>query len=72
MARNTSREQPAANVRLSGRAEPLGAGPVTVGMRVLCTLPGAQKQRAGFYCPEAATLVRLFPGRFKLISGKGE
>lgn len=71
MARQT-KEQPAPNVRLSARAEPLGAGPVTVGMRVLCTLPGAQKQRTGFYCPEAVALVRLYPGRFKLITGKGE
>lgn len=61
------------NVKLAngpGEVEPLGAGPVTVGMKVLGDLPAADAQRAGFYFPEARQLVRLFPGRFRLIIDK--
>jgi hypothetical protein len=54
-------------VRLGAEASPLGAGPVTVGTKVLCVLPDAAGQRAGFYCEDALRLVRLYPGRFKLI-----
>lgn len=60
------------NVRLAAEAKPLGKGPVTVGDKVLCELPDADTQRAGFYCKEAERLVQLYPGRFKLIQTLGE
>lgn len=60
-----------ANVMLGAESEPLGPGPVTVGMAVICELPDADAQRAGFYCEEAERLVALFPGRFKLMQKKG-
>lgn len=56
----------APNVKLAAKAEPLGAGAVTVGETVLCELPGEDEQRAGFYCEAAEQLVRVYP-RFKLI-----
>ncbi|MBA3243026.1 MAG: hypothetical protein H0T60_17540 [Acidobacteria bacterium] len=62
----------APNVKLAAEAEPLGAGPVTVGMEVICELPGEEEQRAGFHCEAAGRLVALFPGRFKLIEKKGD
>ncbi len=60
-------KQPAPNVRLAGDAQPLGAGPVTVGTRVICVLPSPKAQLNGFYCEAAERLVRIYPGRFKLI-----
>jgi hypothetical protein len=63
--------QPAPNVRLGAEAKPLGEGPVTVGTEVICVLPSADAQRAGFYCENPGRLVRLYPGRFKFIVGKG-
>jgi hypothetical protein len=64
-------EGPPANVKLAGEAEPLGAGPVTVGMNTIGELPDAVTQRAGFYFAEARQLVLLFPGHFKFIVDKG-
>jgi hypothetical protein len=61
----------APNVKLAGEAEPLGAGPVTVGMATIGELPDEAQQRAGFYFPAAQRLIRLFPDRFKLIVEKG-
>ena len=60
------------NVRLAEGAKPLGAGPVTVGVEVLCKLPDADGQRTGFYCENAERLVALYPRRFKLIKKLGE
>lgn len=62
----------AVNIKLGAEAQPLGAGPVTVGMNVICELPGEDAQRAGFHCEAAEQLAALFPGRFKLIRKKGE
>lgn len=60
------------NVKLAGEAEPLGAGPVTVGMAIIGELPDAEAQRTGFYFPEPMRLIRLFPERFKLLVEKGK
>ncbi len=60
------------NVQLAAKAEPLGAGPVTAGMEVVCELPDEAAQRAGFYCEAADRLIAIYPGRFKLITEKGK
>lgn len=59
------------NVKLAAKADPLGAGAVTVGMKTICTLPSEDEQRAGFYCEQAAELIAAFPDRFKVIVEKG-
>lgn len=62
---------PKANVRLASKAEPLGEGPVTVGVRVIAMLPDEETQRRGFYCENAAELIALYRGRFLMIVSKG-
>lgn len=61
----------APNVKLAGDAEPLGEGPVTVGMETLDPLPDAASQKAGFYYKRANLLIQMFPTRFKRIVDKG-
>lgn len=56
------------NIKLAAKAQPLGAGRVTLGMRVVCEMPDAETQRAGFYIENAAELVRLYPDRFLQLS----
>lgn len=65
-----SEEKP--NIRLSSQAEPLGEGPVTVGMEVVATLPDETGQKEGWYEPNAARLLSLYPGRYKKFVAKGE
>lgn len=69
--RSEAGDQKSANVKLAGEAEPLGAGPVTVGMVTIGELPDAAAQREGFYFAEAKRLVLAFPGHFKLLVDKG-
>lgn len=64
------KKQPS-NVQLATGARPLGKGPVTVGTAVICEMPSAEEQAAGFYCEAAERLVSIYPGRFKLIVKKG-
>lgn len=59
------------NVKLASGAEPLGEGPITVGMDIIGSLPDAKTQKAGFYFEDANLLVQLFPSHFKRIVEKG-
>ena len=61
-----------ANVKLAAKAEPLGAGPVTVGTRTVAELPDAAAQKRGWFEPNAAELVALYRGRFLMIVNTGE
>ena len=59
------------NVKLAGKAEPLGAGELTIGMTVAGELPDADTQRKGWHCDFAVKLVQCFSDRYKLIVEKG-
>ena len=65
-------KQEKANVRLAAEADALGAGPVTVGIEIITTLPDVETQRRGFYCEKAEQLITLYRGRYKMIERKGE
>lgn len=65
-------DKPKANIRLAAKAEALGEGPVTVGVRTVAVLPSPSAQRRGWYAENAAEIVALYRGRFLKIVNKGE
>ncbi len=68
----TEKPAPAANIKLAAKAEPLGAGDVTVGLKVIGQMPSEKEQADGWYCPFARQLMQLYPDRFRLIAKKGK